>query len=153
MGQNDDPMVRSRRDPSLPRAQRTPRLVSTRPPRAPRRLAVDGPGDLDRGDPSLYLNRELSWLDFNERVLAEARDPSNPLLERLKFISIFGSNLDEFFMKRIGGLKQQVASQLREVSPDGRTPRQQLEAIEARVRPLVAEQHRVYAEELLPGAR
>jgi polyphosphate kinase len=103
--------------------------------------------------PELYLNRELSWLDFNQRVLEEANDPTNPLLERLRFVAIFGSNLDEFFMKRIGGLKQQVASNLREASPDGRTPRQQLEAIEARVRPMVAEQHRIFAEELRPALR
>src|SRR5215210_4297999 len=88
-------------------------------------------------DPAtLYLNRELSWLEFNLRVLHEAEDPSTPLLERLKFMAIFDSNLDEFFMKRIGGLKQQLASNVRELGPEsGGTPRQQLAAINGAVRP------------------
>ncbi|HEX7182632.1 MAG TPA: RNA degradosome polyphosphate kinase, partial [Thermoanaerobaculia bacterium] len=78
-------------------------------------------------DPApLFLNRELSWLEFNRRVLHEAEDAATPLLERLKFIAIFDSNLDEFFMKRVGGLKQQLASNILELPPDGQTPRQQL---------------------------
>jgi polyphosphate kinase len=104
-------------------------------------------------DPSLFLNRELSWLEFNRRVLAEAEDATNPLLERLKFIAIFGSNLDEFFMKRVGGLKQQLALNVRELTPDGRTPRQQLEAINGAVRPMVATQHRIFLDELVPALR
>lgn len=79
-------------------------------------------------DPSLYLNRELSLLAFQERVLEEAEDPTNPLLERVKFLAIMSSNLAEFFMVRIGGLKQQVAAGVSEVSPDGMTPAEQLEA-------------------------
>jgi polyphosphate kinase len=101
----------------------------------------------------LFLNRELSWLEFNRRVLREAEDPSNPLLERLKFIAIFDSNLDEFFMKRVGGLKEQLASNVRELPPDGRTPRQQLAAIDAVVRPMLARQRRLFNEEILPGLR
>jgi len=81
--------------------------------------------DLD--DPELYLNRELTWLAFNRRVLAEAENESNPLLERIKFLSIYGSNLDEFFMKRIGGLKQQVGAGLTSLTVDGRSPQQQIE--------------------------
>ena len=104
-------------------------------------------------DPALYLNRELSWLDFNRRVLHEAEDASNPLLERLKFAGIFGGNLDEFFMKRIGGLKQQVASSVRGLTLDGRSPRQQLEEINAAVRPLVGRQHQLFLEELVPELR
>ena len=75
----------------------------------------------------LYLNRELTWLEFNRRVLHEADDERNPLLERLKFIAIVGSNLDEFFMKRIGGLKQQLGAGMSSLTVDGRTPKQQIE--------------------------
>jgi len=100
------------------------------------------------------LNRELSWLEFNARVLHEAADAANPLLERLKFIAIFDSNLDEFFMKRVGGLKQQLASNVRELDPgtDG-TPLQQLAAINAKARPMVARQRRLLNHELLPALR
>jgi polyphosphate kinase len=105
-------------------------------------------------DPAtLYLNRELSWLEFNLRVLQEAEDSSNPLLERLKFMAIFDSNLDEFFMKRIGGLKQQLASNLRELPPDSRTPRQQLAEIHTAVRPLLDRERRLLNQELLPALR
>jgi polyphosphate kinase len=98
------------------------------------------------------LNRELSWLEFNARVLHEAADAGNPLLERLKFIAIFDSNLDEFFMKRVGGLKQQLASNVRELDPgtDG-TPLQQLAAINAKVRPMVKRQRRLLNADLLPA--
>ena len=77
-------------------------------------------------DPSLYLNRELTWLEFNRRVLHEAEDERTPLLERVKFIAIVSSNLDEFFMKRIGGLKQQAEAGIRTQTVDGRTPKQQI---------------------------
>ena len=100
-----------------------------------------------------FLNRELSWLDFNARVLREAEAPDTPLLERLKFVAIFDSNLDEFFMKRVGGLKQQLASNVRELSPDNRTPRQQLAAIDDAVRPLLARQRRLFNQELVPELR
>src|SRR6266852_3038811 len=85
-------------------------------------------------DPSLYLNRELTWLAFNQRVLAEAENDQNPLLERVKFLAITGSNLDEFFMKRIGGLKQQAAAGVPEPTIDGRTPQQQIAECNAWVR-------------------
>ena len=77
--------------------------VSTNGPPTPKVAA-----DISLDDPSLYINRELSWLEFNRRVLEEAQDPSVPLLERLKFLAIFSSNLDEFFMVRVGGLQQKV---------------------------------------------
>ncbi|HYH45027.1 MAG TPA: polyphosphate kinase 1 [Thermoanaerobaculia bacterium] len=99
---------------------------------------------------ALFLNRELSWLDFNARVLREAEDPDTPLLERLKFVAIFDSNLDEFFMKRVGGLKQQLASNVRELSPDHRTPRQQLAEIDRVVRPLLDRQRRLFRDQLVP---
>ena len=82
--------------------------------------------DKDLTSPDLFLNRELTWLAFNRRVLHEAEDERNPLLERLKFLSITASNLDEFFMKRIGGLKQQVVAGMQELTVDGRTPQQQI---------------------------
>jgi polyphosphate kinase len=93
-----------------------------------------------------YINRELSWLDFNARVLHEARDARNPLLERAKFLAIFGSNLDEFFQVRVSGLMEQVAAASAKRSSDGRTAAEQLTAIRHRVRDLVAEHCRLYAE-------
>ncbi len=102
---------------------------------APEPVPVDI-ADLD--SPDLYLNRELSWLEFNRRVLHEAEDETNPLLERLKFLGIVSSNLDEFFMKRIGGLKQQLGAGLMEVSIDGRLPGQQIEECYVKVRELEA---------------
>ena len=101
-----------------------------------------GPGrNLD--SPDLYLNRELTWLRFNWRVLAEAEDDRNPLLERLKFLAITASNLDEFFMKRIGGLKQQVVAGLHELTVDGRTPHQQITECYAVVRDFELRQREV----------
>jgi polyphosphate kinase len=98
-------------------------------------------------DPSLYINRELSWLEFNRRVLDEARDPTVPLLERLKFLAIFGSNLDEFFMVRVGGLQQKMqAGIIRGSGADRIAPREQLEQISKLVRELVDEQNRTLAE-------
>ena len=92
-------------------------------------------------DPQYYLNRELSWLEFNRRVLHEALDKRTPLLERLKFLGIFSSNLDEFFMVRVAALKQQVEAGVTKLSLDGRTPTQQLQAISDRLHPMVIEQH------------
>src|SRR5690349_10445946 len=91
-------------------------------------------GDVDLHAPALYLNRELTWLAFNRRVLHEAEDERTPLLERLKFLAITASNLDEFFMKRIGGLKQQVAAGFRGPTVDGRTPAQQIAECHAEIR-------------------
>ncbi|BBA78831.1 polyphosphate kinase [cyanobacterium endosymbiont of Rhopalodia gibberula] len=95
-------------------------------------------------DPQYYFNRELSWLEFNYRVLHEALDERTPLLERLKFTAIFSSNLDEFFMVRVAGLKQQVAAGVSKLTPDGRTPSQQLIDIGDRLRPLVRQQDHLF---------
>lgn len=97
------------------------------------------------------LNRELSWLDFNHRVLALAAEAGIPLLERAKFAAIFSSNLDEFFQVRVAALKDQVAGDVVSPSPDGRTPAQQLVEIGDRVEALVAEQERLVVDELLPA--
>jgi polyphosphate kinase len=94
----------------------------------------------DVRESSLYLNRELSWLEFNARVLAEADNEAVPLLERLKFHAIVASNLDEFFMVRVAGLKQQITGEVDEIGPDGMTVGEQLAAISARVHSLVAVQ-------------
>src|SRR4051812_10792902 len=84
-------------------------------------------------NPELYVNRELSWLAFNERVLDQARDRGWPVLERLKFLAIFGSNLDEFFMIRVSGLHEQLQSQLPSTAPDGLSAVEQLNRIRALV--------------------
>lgn len=101
---------------------------------------------LDLDDSQWYLNRELTWLAFNRRVMSEAADPRVPLLERVKFLAIVGSNLDEFFMKRIGGLKQQLAAGVQELTVDGRTPRQQLQECYAQVRTLVTDKALLYRQ-------
>jgi polyphosphate kinase len=106
---------------------------------------------VDLHDPALYINRELSWLEFNQRVLEEARDPSNALLERLKFLTIAGSNLDEFFMVRVAGLKRQVGSQVVLRGPDGLTSEEQLRAIAARCHAMVGEQYSCLRHEVLTG--
>jgi polyphosphate kinase len=112
-----------------------------------------GAGGDERRDvsPREFLNRELSWLEFNHRVLHEALDERTPLLERVRFLSIFTSNLDEFFMKRVGGLKRQVAAGIVRVTPDGRTVGQQLAAIRAAVEPMLLEQADCYARKIRPG--
>jgi polyphosphate kinase len=114
-------------------ARRTPAATLLHSAPTPLPLLVEyGAADLD--DPALYLNRELTWLEFNRRVLNEAEDQRNPLLERVKFLAITGSNIDEFFMKRIGGLKIQAVAGLGEPTIDGRTPQQQIAACAAWVR-------------------
>jgi polyphosphate kinase len=106
---------------------------------------------VDLSEPQLFINRELSWLAFNERVLADARGGELPLYERLKFFAIASSNLDEFFMVRVAGLKQQLASGVAEPAADGMLPAEQLAAISERVHALVEESSRIWVEELQPG--
>lgn len=96
--------------------------------------------------PKYFLNRELTWLNFNFRVLDEARNRENPLLERLKFVAIVSSNLDEFFMKRIGGLKQQVGAGVHKKTFDGRTPEEQIDQSIAVIKELNAQKKAVYSE-------
>ncbi len=96
----------------------------------------------DLHDPALYVNRELSMLQFQKRVLEEAQNPATPLLERVKFLSILGSNLDEFFMVRVAGLQNQVEAGLQDTGPDGMSPRQQLDAIRVGYEALIEEAHR-----------
>jgi polyphosphate kinase len=107
-------------------------------------------GAVDLNDPQLFINRELSWLAFNARVLADMRDASLPIYERLKFFAITSSNLDEFFMVRVAGLKQQLASGVAETAADGMLPADQLAAISERSHAMVDEVYRLWREELLP---
>src|SRR4029078_5298078 len=102
--------------------------------------------------PEHFINRELSWLEFHLRVLEEAEDANNPLLERVKFLSIFSSNLDEFFMVRVSGLREQACEDgaRKDYSPDGLRPIQQLEKIAIRTKELVAAQYRCWNEQIVP---
>jgi polyphosphate kinase len=115
--------------------------------RAPLKV-VDLP---ELNDPTLYLNRELSHLEFQRRVLEEARDRRNPLLERVKFLSIFGSNIDEFFMVRVAGVMQQIENGVQETGMDGRGPSETLDAIRAAVGRLVNGAYEFLREDLLPA--
>jgi polyphosphate kinase len=101
-------------------------------------------------DPARFLNRELSWLAFNERVLEEAQDATLPLLERLKFIGIVSSNLDEFFMVRVAGLKKQLASQVAKISVDGLVPAEALAAVSVKAHALLDRQYATWNQELVP---
>src|SRR5215813_7807198 len=98
----------------------------------------------------LFINRELSWLEFNRRVLEEALDERHPLLERLKFLAIFSSNLDEFFMVRVSGLQEAIEAEIFEESPDGMSPSEQLLEIRSRLKPLLERQMRCLGEDVLP---
>jgi polyphosphate kinase len=103
-----------------------------------------------RIEPAHFINRELSWLEFNQRVLNEARDPGNPLLERLKFFCITASNLDEFFEVRVAGLKQQIESGVTAPGLDGLTPAETLRAVQTRIRRMVRDQYICWRRELAP---
>lgn len=100
---------------------------------------------------SRYFNRELSWIDFNLRVLEEALDQQNPLLERVKFLAIFASNLDEFFMIRVSGVKQQIAAGVQKESPDGMTPTEQLAAIRRTLPPIIEQETNLLIDDLIPS--
>src|SRR5215210_8150546 len=119
-------------------------ITTTNGPPAPTIREVPAP------DPSRYINRELGWLDFNERVLEEARDPSNPLLERLRFLAICASNLDEFFEVRVAGLQAQLYDNLepQDTPPDGMGPLTQLTEIARRAHDFVARQYECWQTDI-----
>lgn len=101
-------------------------------------------------DPKYYINRELSWLEFNERVLEEAYDKTNPLLERLKFLAITASNMDEFFMVRVSGILDQVEAEYNKRDPSGNLPKEQLTAISRRVHNMVNKQYNCLIRSIIP---
>ncbi len=105
----------------------------------------------NRLQPVLYFNRELSWLEFNRRVLFEALDTRNPLLERVKFLGIFSTNMDEFIMKRVGGLKRQIAAGVLSRTIDGLTPREQLDRIHVEVKDMVKQQRNCLLNDMIPS--
>jgi polyphosphate kinase len=122
------------------------------PTRAVKEIVKENGAMPNLDDPALYINRELSWLEFNRRVMEEACDPRVPLLERLKFLAIFGSNLDEFFMVRVGGLQQKVHAGIAVGSgADRMPPREQLDRIRQVVRQAIAEVDRCLTQEVLPA--
>ncbi|MFV1980233.1 MAG: polyphosphate kinase 1, partial [Rhodothermia bacterium] len=121
-----------------------PQIDPIDPPAKP----VESPRDLN--DPYLFINRELGLLEFQKRVLDEAKDKSNPLLERVKFLGIVASNLDEFFMVRVGGLKMQVAAGIGESTPDALTPAEQVAAIRQVTQELMADSRSLLMDELIP---
>src|SRR6201984_2116001 len=133
----------------MPQAQATPRTEekndATAVPQVVQTLH-------DRfSDPKNFINRELSWLEFNRRVLEEAQDPTQPLIERVKFLTIFSSNLDEFFEIRVAGIKQQIESETSDVGPDGLSPTETFNAIQKTVRELVATQYALWNTEISPA--
>src|SRR5438552_1645978 len=102
------------------------------------------------GDPKNFTNRELSWLEFDRRVLEEAQDPTQPLIERVKFLTIVSSSLDEFFEIRVAGIKQQIESETSDIGPDGLSPTETFDRIQKTVRQLVSQQYALWKNELLP---
>ncbi|MEW5851155.1 MAG: hypothetical protein AB2A00_20375, partial [Myxococcota bacterium] len=117
------------------------------------RAATQPPPHAEPSDSALFVNRELSWLEFNERVLEEAMDPTVPLAERCKFIGIVSGNLDEFFMVRVAGLKQQQAGAVNEPTADGLTPAESLAAVATRAHQQAARQSQCLNGEVLPQLR
>ena len=104
------------------------------------------------GDPRFYLNRHLQWLAFNHRVLEEARDPGNPLLERVKFLAITANNLDEFVEIRVSSFLQKIEHGGQSISPDGLTPSEELDRVSASMHQFVREQYKCWNDELVPAS-
>lgn len=131
---------------SQPRAESKKKVRRKRKTR-PADQGIEAPSSLD---PSLYINRELSWLEFNHRVLEEALDDRHPLLERAKFLSIVSLNLDEFFMIRVAAIKEQILAEVVEYSPDGRTPLEQVKEIHTRVVRMLKQMSKCFWDDLHP---
>src|SRR5438067_4847020 len=112
--------------------------------------ATDVRANLDLSAPENFINRELSWLAFNRRVLEEAEDPTQPLIERVKFLTIFSSNLDEFFEIRVAGIKQQIESVSSDTGPDEMSPTEVFDAIQKTVHELVRAQYALWNNEIVP---
>jgi polyphosphate kinase len=149
-GAGDDASRRSRAVPVL----QTQRLAELNDMKASETERIPlSPSSSQLDDPGLYLNRELSWLQFNARVLEEAENNDLPLLERVKFLAIFATNLDEFFMIRVSGLRRQIASGAAEIPPDAMTPSEQMLAINRDLTDLLKRQHVCWSHELLPRLR
>jgi len=119
-------------------------VVKKRALKGPKKGAPSADSPFDLSDSQWYLNRELTWLEFNRRVLHESVDERTPLLERLKFIAIVSANIDEFIMKRLGGLKQQIGAGMHELTLDGRTPRQQVQECHASIREINARKREAF---------
>ena len=132
----------------MPQAQATPRTEEKNGATAVPQIVQSAHERF--GDPKNFINRELSWLAFNRRVLEEAQDPAQPLIERVKFLTIFSSNLDEFFEIRVAGIKQQIQSETSDVGPDGLSPTETFNRIQKTVRELVAFQCALWKNELQP---
>src|SRR5438477_1468882 len=124
-------------------------IVADEPPSDVEILLKEVSAEKRFSDPRNFINRELSWLEFNRRVLEEAQDPTQPLIERVKFLTIFSSNLDEFFEIRVAGIKQQIESETSHLGPDGLSPTDTFNGIQRVVRELVAAQYALWNEELL----
>src|ERR1051326_2171893 len=130
-------------------AQAQPKLDNDDSPAVPQPKAELSPRERF-GDPKNFINRELSWLEFNRRVLEEAQDATQPLIERVKFLSIFSSNLDEFFEIRVAGIKQQIESETSDVAADGLSPTEIFNQIQRVAHELVAAQYGLFNKEILP---
>lgn len=129
---------------ATPSAEESPNIVALPD-------AIESPERSRFSAPENFINRELSWLEFNRRVLEEAQDPTQPLIERVKFLTIVSSNLDEFFEIRVAGIKQQIESETSDVGPDGMTPTETFNAIQRIAHEMVATQYALWREELMPA--
>src|SRR5687768_6219619 len=147
----EDSPVAEAAHPPRPMAVAAVPAITPELPRAVKPQPVPPDAELDH--PSLYFNRELGLLDFNWRVLAQATDPRNPLLERVRFLSITSSNLDEFFQKRVGGLRRQLDAGVQTLSLDGRTPAEQLQLISDAALAQYGAMSTIWERELVPRLR